>query len=297
MENAGEEQRRQGPGRRRFVKSLGLAAGGLLAGGAGVVTEQAWKDRPVPASAASVESWRPPGCQVDVFWSVDTKRRLVALTFDDGPMERWTPQALDALDAEKVPATFFVVGSRLVRNAELVRGRFDRHEVGNHTWRHDDLSRMSHKSAYESIHRTHEAIEKVTGRTPTLLRPPWGRLGGTTLHVAAEHRYDIALWSLLVQDRRFDDRPSKLVDSVVDNAAPGAIVLAHDVGAPSRKVAVQELPAMIRGLRERGFEFVTVSQLRQAATSPAAGGPAPRGNGAGDKAIFVPGRHGGSRVG
>ncbi|WUI03728.1 polysaccharide deacetylase family protein [Spirillospora sp. NBC_00431] len=269
MENAGEEQRREGPGRRRFVKSLGLAAGGLLAGGAGVVTEQKWKTKPVPASAASVESWRPPGCQVDVFWSVDTKRRLVALTFDDGPMERWTPQALDALDAEKVPATFFVVGSRLVRNAELVRGRFDRHEIANHTWRHDDLSRMSHKSAYESIHRTHEAIKEVTGRTATLLRPPWGRLGGTTLHVAAEHGYDIALWSLLVQDRRLADRPSKLVASVVDNAEPGTIVLAHEVGAPSRKVAVQKLPAMIRGLRDRGFEFVTVSQLRQAATGGA----------------------------
>ncbi|QXJ20105.1 polysaccharide deacetylase family protein [Actinomadura graeca] len=266
MEDAGEVRRPEEPGRRRVVRRLGLAAGGLLAAGAGFAAEEAWRrqDPPTPASAASVDSWQPPGSQVDVVWTVDTARRLIALTFDDGPMERWTPQALDALDAEGVPATFFVVGSRLARNADLVRGRLDRHEVGNHTWQHDDLSRMSHRSAYRSIHRTHEAIRQVTGREPRLLRPPWGRLGGTTLHVAAEHGYDIALWSLLVQDRRFGDEPSELVDTVVANARPGTILLAHDVGAPSRKVAVQQLPAMIRGLRARGFEFVTVSQLREA---------------------------------
>ncbi|WP_067468745.1 polysaccharide deacetylase family protein [Actinomadura macra] len=277
MEDAGEDQRPEGPGRRRVVKRLGLAAGGLLAAGAGFVAEEAWReqDPPTPASAASVDSWQPPGRQVDVIWAVDTARRLIALTFDDGPMERWTPQALDALDAEKVPATFFVVGSRLVRNADLVRGRLDRHEIGNHTWQHDDLSRMSHRSAYRSIHRTHEAIKEVTGREPRLLRPPWGRLGGTTLHVAAEHGYDIALWSLLVQDRRFGEEPSELVDTVVTNARPGTILLAHDVGAPSRKVAVQQLPAMIQGLRARGFEFVTVSQLRQAGTRGGAGSTRP----------------------
>ncbi|MFD0686346.1 polysaccharide deacetylase family protein [Actinomadura fibrosa] len=267
MDDAGVGRRSGGPGRRRVLKGLGLAAGGLLAGGAGVAGEQEWQrqDPPTPASAASVDSWQQPGRQVDVVWAVDTDRRLVALTFDDGPMQRWTPQALDALEAEKVPATFFVVGERLVRNARLVHGRLGRHEIGNHTWRHDDLSRLSHAHAYRSIHRTHAAIKAVTGREATLLRPPWGRLGGTTLQVAAEHGYDIALWSLLVQDRRLRGSPGELVDAVVDNARPGTILLAHDVGAPSRKVAVQQLPAMIRGLRGRGFEFVTVSELRQAA--------------------------------
>ncbi|TDD79713.1 polysaccharide deacetylase family protein [Actinomadura rubrisoli] len=274
MNDSGNPRRPEGPGRRRIVKGLGIAAGGLLAGGAGFVGEQAWqeKDPPTPASAASVDSWQPPGRQVDVLWAVDTAQRLVALTFDDGPMERWTPQALDTLDAEKVTATFFVVGSRLVRNARLVHDRLGRHEVGNHTWKHDDLSKMSHANAYRSIHRTHTAIKEITGREATLLRPPWGRLGGTTLHVAAEHGYDLALWSLLVQDRRYGDDPAGLVEAVVDNTRPGTIVLAHDVGAPSRKVAVQQLPAIIRGLRAKGFEFVTVSQLRQAASGRATPG-------------------------
>ncbi|WP_131742506.1 polysaccharide deacetylase family protein [Actinomadura roseirufa] len=275
MSDAGSERRTEGPGRRRLIKGLGLAAGGVLAAGAGVVAEEAWqeKDPPAPASAASVDSWQPPGRQVDVVWAVDTAQRLVALTFDDGPMERWTPQVLDTLDAEKVPATFFVVGSRLVRAARLVHGRLGRHEIGNHTWKHDDLSRMSHRNAFRSIHRTHTAIKEITGREPVLLRPPWGRLGGTTLHVAAEHGYDLALWSLLVQDHRLGRRPAELVETVVDNTRPGTIVLAHDVGAPSRRIAVQQLPAIIRGLRGKGFEFVTVSQLRAAAAGGAKGAP------------------------
>ncbi|GAA2147387.1 polysaccharide deacetylase family protein [Actinomadura napierensis] len=267
MSDTGEDRRPARPGRRNVVRGIGLAAGGLLAAGAGFATEQAWRrdDPPTPASAASVDSWQPPDRQVDVVWSVDTRRRLVALTFDDGPMAKWTPQALDALDEAKVPATFFMVGSRLVRNARLVEGRLGRHEIGNHTWKHDDLSKLSLAHAYRSIHRTHEAIQQVTGRTPRLLRPPWGRLGGTTLHVAAQHGYDIALWSLLVQDLRLGREPSEMVSAVVDNARPGTIVLAHDVGAPSREAAIERLPAMIRGLRGRGFDFVTVSQLRRAA--------------------------------
>ncbi|WP_329520387.1 polysaccharide deacetylase family protein [Spirillospora sp. NBC_01491] len=285
METIGDAPGPEGPGRRKVIKRIGLATGGLLAGGAaGMAAEQAWleRDPPTPASAASVESWEPPGRQVDVVWAVDTTRRLIALTFDDGPMERWTPRALDALDEAGVPGTFFVLGSRLARNAGLVRGRLARHEIGNHTWKHDDLSRMSHRDAYRSIHRTHTVIKEVTGTEATLLRPPWGRLGGTTLHVAAEHGYDLVLWSLLVQDRRLGDRPAEMVDAVVGNARPGTIVLAHDVGAPSREEAVRQLPAMIRGLRRRGFEFVTVSQLRRAATGThnppgplraAAGGP------------------------
>ncbi|WP_216651569.1 polysaccharide deacetylase family protein [Actinomadura litoris] len=292
MDATGMERR---PGRRRVLKGLGLAAGGLLVGGAGVAAEQEWKRDAAPLSASSVDSWRPEGRQVDVVWAVDTTRRLAALTFDDGPMNHWTPQTLDILDAERVTATFFVVGSRLVRNAGLVRGRLGRHEVGNHTWNHDDLSKMSHARAYRSIHRTHEAITEVTGRAPTLLRPPWGRLGGTTLHVAAQHGYDIALWSLLVQDRRFGDEPAELVRAVVDNTRPGTILLAHDVGARSRETAVRQLPAMIRGLRAKGFEFVTVSELRRNAAPSNKGGTgrtgAPGGRGTGEP-VSVPGRSG-----
>jgi peptidoglycan/xylan/chitin deacetylase (PgdA/CDA1 family) len=205
------------------------------------------------------------GRQVGVVWSVDTAAKKIALTFDDGPKPKWTSLALDALAAAKVPATFFVVGKHLRDHADVIKGRMGPHEIGNHTWGHDDLSTLGFKDAHRTIERNHELITKVTGRAPTLLRPPWGKLGGTTLRVAAEMEYDIILWSLLIQDRRLAHHPEEFVKRTVERAAPGMIVLGHDVGSRSRHVAMQHLPRIIRGLRDRGFEFVTVSELRQTA--------------------------------
>ncbi|WP_194293622.1 polysaccharide deacetylase family protein [Actinomadura macrotermitis] len=235
-----------------------------LGGGAGAFAQRAFGEDGTPASAASVDSWMAPERQVDIIWSVNTAERLVALTFDDGPLPRWTPLALDALEEARVRATFFVVGSRLERHAAGLGARLARHELGNHTWGHDDLSRLGRTAGYRTVHRTHVAITRLTGKEPRLLRPPWGRLGGTTVHVAAQHGYDIALWSLLVQDSRLARDPRALVEGVVDNARPGTVLLAHDVGRPSRLEAIRRLPEMIAGLRRRGFEFVTVSELRQA---------------------------------
>ncbi|MBW8486518.1 polysaccharide deacetylase family protein [Actinomadura parmotrematis] len=254
------------PGRRSLLRGLALGAGGAVLGGAGgIAGGRLMAEDEVPASAASVDSWEPPERQVDIVWSVDTAARLVALTFDDGPLPKWTPMALDVLDEARIPATFFMVGSRLAAHAGLVRGRLGRHEVGNHTWRHDDLSRLSRAAGYRTVHRTHAAIAAVTGREPVLLRPPWGRMGGTTVHVAAQHGYDIALWSLLVQDRALHRDPQRMIDDVVQRARPGTVLLAHDVGQASRLEAVRRLPAMIAGLRGRGFSFVTLSELRRAA--------------------------------
>ncbi|MEO5876857.1 MAG: polysaccharide deacetylase family protein, partial [Streptosporangiaceae bacterium] len=188
--------------------------------------------------------------------------------FDDGPKPRWTSLALDALAEAKAPATFFVVGEQLRDHADVIKGRMGPHEIGNHTWSHDDLSLLGFDQARRSIGRAHETIEQVTGRTPTLLRPPWGRLGGTTLRAAAELDYDVALWSLLIQDRRYSHEPDEIATRVIQQARPGMIVLGHDIGAPSRHVAIQQLPRIIRGLRDRGLEFVTVSELRQSAPRP-----------------------------
>lgn len=257
-----------GANRRNLLRLFGAVGGGaILTGGVGyLVGTQAEADS-MPASAQTIDSADPPGHQVDVVWAVNTTKKLVALTFDDGPLPKYTPMALDVLDAEKVPATFFMVGSRLAKHARIVHGRMDRHVIGNHTWAHTDLSRMSYARAFQAIHRSHAAITKITGKEPVLLRPPYGQMGGTTLHVAAQHGYDVVLWSLLVQDRTLHGDPVRLVNEVVDNTRPGTILLAHDAGLTSRLEAIRKLPDMIRGLRARGFEFVTVPQLRAEAES------------------------------
>jgi peptidoglycan/xylan/chitin deacetylase (PgdA/CDA1 family) len=247
------------------LTSIGLGGGLLTIAGITGTAAASFEESETPPSGPAVGSATPAGRQVGVVWSVETTAKKIALTFDDGPGPQWTSLALDALADAKVPATFFMVGKHLRDHADVIKGRMGPHEIGNHTWGHDDLSALGFQDARRTIERTHEIIKEVTGRTSTLLRPPWGRLGGTTLRVAAEMEYDIILWSLLIQDLHLAHRPDEMVRRVAQRAAPGMIVLGHDVGAPSRHVAIQQLPRIIRGLRDRGFEFVTVSELRQTA--------------------------------
>lgn len=206
------------------------------------------------------------GGDVRVIWSVRTDRKLIALTFDDGPGPRWTPMVLDTLARLDVPATFFMVGRQARRHADLVRGRMAGHEVGSHSWAHGDLARSDADDAYADLARTHQALFDATGQEPRLLRPPWGHLGGGALCAAARLRYQVALWSLRMRESAFVGDPSGHARQIVDGARPGTILLAHDVGPADRLVALRGLPEMIDGLRATGYRFVTVSGLLAAQT-------------------------------
>ncbi|GAA1613615.1 hypothetical protein GCM10009679_17250 [Saccharothrix algeriensis] len=202
---------------------------------------------------------------VRTVWHVNTSRPLVALTFDDGPEPDWTPRVLDALDELGAKATFFVVGERLVKNAGLVKGRYARHEVGNHTWAHKDLAQRDERKVREQLRRCHDAITEHVGRVPTLLRPPWGHLGGSTLTVAEEFGYDVIMWSQRMRESVFVDDPGGIVADTAEAARPGTVILAHDVGPKDRLVCIDNLREIIKAVRARGFEFATVSELLAAA--------------------------------
>ncbi|GAA4635528.1 hypothetical protein GCM10023196_081380 [Actinoallomurus vinaceus] len=268
-----------GKGRRALLRALTVGGASAVAGVAmGAAIDSADASERIPASAPGTPRgahWRPAAGHVDVIWAVNTQQKLVALTFDDGPLPNYTPLVHDALDDAKIPATFFLVGKRVEQHAGLLHGRMDRHEVGNHTWAHTNLSNLSLNTAYRSVKRAHDMIVRVTGKEPRLLRPPWGQLGGTTLQVAGRLGYDVALWSLLITDRSHPHDPNGLIDFVADSAVPGSIILGHDAGGgPSRLTLARALPEMIKRLRKKGFEFVTVSQLLAAQASPTARGTA-----------------------
>ncbi|GAA4241245.1 hypothetical protein GCM10022254_69290 [Actinomadura meridiana] len=271
MSETGDRDARPAPARRKVIKGLGIAAGGLALGAGVGAAAPRDDDHEAKASAIPIAGpWRPSHGHVDVTWSVDTSQKLVALTFDDGPMPKWTPMVHDILDQERVKATFFLVGQRLVHHARIVHGRMDRHEAGNHTWTHADLAQLTHPDACRQVQRAHAAITRITGKEPKHLRPPYGRLGGATLSAAGKFGYDITLWSIKMLEKTYQDHPPQLVDYIVNNTQPGTIVLAHDTGNPDRLVALRNLVPMIRGLRAKGFEFVTVSELTAAAGPPPA---------------------------
>lgn len=257
---------------RRAVLRRGLTFAGGMAAGLSVdrLSDEVGPDRlPLsggyaPGGVASAhsrpDSVRRRGVTV-VRWRVETEQPFVALTFDDGPGPRWTPMVLDALDRHQARATFFVVGERLTRHERLVRKRIARHELGNHTWAHHDLARLDEEQVRDQILRTHVAIKRVTGTTTTVMRPPWGHLGGSTLVVAEEFGYDVVMWSHQMREDRYKADPPAQARDIVDNVGPGAIVLAHDVGKNKRLVALSQLDAILVGLRRRGLRPVTVSEL------------------------------------
>ncbi len=254
-----------------LLTAAGAAAG--VAGTSGLPRLFGWDRPPLGGGYASAadapEAVRNP--DITVRYYVETTEPVVAFTFDDGPGPNWTPMVLDALDEAAVPATFFMVGRNLVEHPGIVQGRMGRHEVGNHSWSHDDLAVLDRAQVCRELSRTHDAIERIIGRAPTLLRPPYGHLGGSTVLAADSFGYDIVLWSHQMHERRFLGDPSGQVRDIVDNVRPGSIVLAHDVGESHRLVALRQLSAMFAGLKARGFRFVTVSELSALSTPSKSG--------------------------
>jgi peptidoglycan/xylan/chitin deacetylase (PgdA/CDA1 family) len=251
--------------RRTLLRGTLLVGGGALAGVAATKAPGWLGPNREPlgggyaAAADQLTAVRHPGTSVTYY--VQTSEPVVAFTFDDGPGPKWTTMVLDTLDEYQVPATFFMVGRNLDAHRDLVRGRLDRHEVGNHSWSHPDLARLDLAEVRRELSRTHDVIHAVTGRQASLMRPPYGHLGGSTLLAADSLGYDVVLWSQAMHEATYQSNPAGQVTDIVDHVTPGSIVLAHDVGNSTRLVALHRLGEMIRGLRARGFRFVTVSEL------------------------------------
>ncbi len=189
------------------------------------------------------------------------------MTFDDGP-SRTTPGVLDRLDAFGVRATFFVIGSWVEQLPDIVRDTVARgHELGNHTWTHVDADRTRELATLrEEVARTNEVVERVTGRRPSLLRPPYGSDPGRFARIAPECGLDATvLWSVQSFDWQ-DPEPDEIVAQVLAEVEPGAIVLLHDGqretnDARPRSSTLAALPPLLERLRSDGYEFATVSEL------------------------------------
>ncbi|GIE85227.1 polysaccharide deacetylase family protein [Actinoplanes regularis] len=262
--------------RRAVLRTAAAGAVGVLAGAVGAreIPHRLGLDRPpvaggYAAAADVLDSVRH--ASVAVRYYVETTEPLVAFTFDDGPAPHWTPMVLDALDAAGVPATFFMVGSQLERNADLVRGRMDRHAIGNHTWAHDDLATLDLNGVLRSLQRTEDEIKRQFGRPVSLLRPPFGHIGGSTLLAADRMGYDVVLWSKAMREKMYHNDPAGQALDIVESVRPGSIILAHDEGDDRRLVTIRGLAAMFDGLRKRGFRMVTVPELIASATAAGSG--------------------------
>ncbi len=195
-----------------------------------------------------------------VLWRPTTVEKVIALTFDDGPMERFTRQLLQMLDRADVAATFCVVGSRVVRQQALMRRELSgRHELVNHSWSHPDLSSLGAVAVQRELARTDEAIEQLTGRRPRFVRPPYGRLSGLALRYVAEAEHDVLMWNAVLREQNRSTAGN--ITDILQVLTPGSVVLGHDQGPSYRQVGIAAVPGIIAGARARGYRFVTASEL------------------------------------
>ena len=184
----------------------------------------------------------------------------IALTFDDGPHPRYTPLILDILEEFEIKATFFAVGSNVEAYSELVkRIAAEGHELGNHTYYHNHMAKMSLEELTQDINRCNDAIEKITGKRPRYFRPPEGVCTKNVQEICSATNTTIVMWS--VDTRDWAHTPiEEIFQNVRRNTQNGSIILMHDFigkNSPTPRALRQIIPMLL----ELGYEFVTVSQL------------------------------------
>lgn len=189
------------------------------------------------------------------------KEKVIALTFDDGPWPRTTEQVLEILKQNNVTATFFWIGNNLKNYPEIAKHVVEAgHSIGNHTWHHW-YRRMDPSTAAREIEDTAALIYNTTGVKTSLFRPPGGILNNGPADYAKKKNYAVMMWSADSRDWFYRHAPAQvLVNIVLREAQPGGIVLMHD-GGGDRSKTVKALPYIINGLRQRGYKFVSVTEL------------------------------------
>ena len=183
----------------------------------------------------------------------------VALSFDDGPWSD-TPQFLGVLERERVPATFFMIGRQVPGHEDVLRRMLrDGDAIGNHTFDHADLRRLSAAGVRHELSATNDAIHHAVGYRPCLFRPPYGSYDRTVVRLAVGRHMTTVIWDV---DPRDWSRPGTgtIEQRVRAQTRSGSIVLMHDGGGP-REQTLAALPHIIHSLRGRGMRLVTVPDL------------------------------------
>ena len=180
-------------------------------------------------------------------------RKAVALTFDDGPNPNTTPIALELLKKYNAKGTFFMVGKAVAGNEEIIKQVVaEGHQIGNHSWSHPLLTKISLEQAKSQINDTTEALKKASGQDVHIMRPPYG---GINAAIQAAVDQSFILWDVDTLD--WKNRNTASIMKEVRKARPGSIILMHDV----HQTSINALPTVLQYLTEQGFELVTIDEL------------------------------------
>ena len=183
---------------------------------------------------------------------------FIALTFDDGPHATLTPKLLDILKEKGVKVTFFVLGECVVANPSVLqRAVAEGHEIGNHSWDHKSFLKGGGSGVASEINQTNAAIENAIGKKPVLVRPPYGATNATiTKRLNEEFGLKVIMWDVDPLDWKVRNS-AHVKAEILKSTKPGSIVLSHDI----HPTTIDAMAETIDALKEKGFKFVTVSEL------------------------------------
>ncbi|MGZ3813523.1 MAG: glycosyltransferase, partial [Mucilaginibacter sp.] len=195
--------------------------------------------------------------------------KKIVLTFDDGPDPEFTPQILDILKREKVPAAFFIVGSMAEKNIPILRREFEEgYEIGNHTFFHPDISTIGIPRVNLELNATRKLIESVTGRSTILFRPPFNadaepRTLAEVIPVAESRNQSYITIGESIDP--WDWQPGVTADSIIARTIrqkdAGSMLLLHDAGGDTREETVKALPEIIHFFKSHGYTFTTIADV------------------------------------
>lgn len=184
---------------------------------------------------------------------IDKSKRMIALTFDDGPNYN-TSKIIDVLNKYDIKATFFVLGSRAINNKDILKKMVDSGmEIGNHTYNHLLLTKYDENKIRSEIEDTSEVIYSATKKRPKLLRPSYGSVNNKIKKVA---NMPIIIWDIDTLDWKYHNS-KRITSRVVNKVRDGDIILMHDIYSASLNALSNIIPI----LQDNGYEFVTIDEL------------------------------------
>lgn len=190
-----------------------------------------------------------------MYRQIDKNKKMVALTYDDGP-SIYTPKILKTLKDNNAVATFFVVGSRVSTYSDTVKSEYKMHcQIGNHSYNHPILTKVGADTIKKEISKTNDTIKKVTGEKPIIMRPPGGATNST---VKKNVKMPMIIWSVDTLDWKTRNAESTQ-KAVLDHVKDGDIVLMHDLYDATATASQTIIPELVK----RGYQLVTVSELAQ----------------------------------
>ncbi len=240
--------------KRRWRKLVLIAAVILILVGIGITAFSIFFDQAVIVRKGTI-------------YQVDVPEKVVALTFDDGPSPVWTPKILDELKKAGIKATFFMIGEHVEKYPQIARRVAEEgHEIGNHSYDHKVLIYYKMKTLEWEINDAEKVIRNVTGVTTRYFRPPKAWITYQEKEKIRQMGYQTVLWTLNSKDWvTFDDK--YIVGFLAGHVRPGDIILFHDGGGifsiegGNRSETVKTIPQLVEKLREKGYRFVTITEL------------------------------------